>query len=401
MSFREAWILTAALLIASPASAQTVVDRSSIERSIAALTDTSLGGREVGGPGIAAAGEYIAGAFREAGLAPAFGENYFQEFRAKDLALRNVGGIIRGSRRPGQAVVLGAHFDGLRRDPEGRVRMGADDNASGVAVMLEVARRAAADAGAGKPPARTLIFVAFTGEEEGLLGSSEYVRHPAAPLDSTVAMVNLDTVGRLRQDKLLVFGAGSADEFNSMLDGLNLSAGFQLEKIPEDSGGSDQVSFYAQRIPSLHFFTGPHEDYHRAGDTAEKLNVQGMERIADFAYETVSYLGRRREPLTFRLLAPKRLAGERTERRVTLGAIPDFAYSGPGVMLSGVMPGSPAERAGLQSGDVVLQVGGDNVEGLEDLQAALKSRRPGDIVTVVYRRGDREGRVDVSLAERR
>ena len=275
-----AWFCLAVLLAASNTSAQTAADSSLIRSTVAALTDTTDGGREIGSPGNAAAGEFIARTLQLAGLAPAFGESYFQEFRAKDLALRNVAGMVRGSRRQGQAVVLGAHYDGLRHDPDGKARMGADDNASGVAVMLEVARRAAADARDGRPPARTLIFVAFTGEEEGLLGSSEYVRHPAIALDSTIAMVNLDTIGRLRADKLLIFGVGSADEFGPMLDGLNLSAGFELDKIPEDSGGSDQVAFYAEKIPSLHFFTGPHEDYHRASDTVEKLNVPGMERIA-------------------------------------------------------------------------------------------------------------------------
>lgn len=401
-----AGLIVAATGGAKPAAAAAVAagapDPGALRAHVAALADTSAGGRPIGGDGIDRAADYIARAFQSNGIAPGFAGSYFEEFTARGTAMRNVGGILTGARRPGQAVVLGAHYDGLDRDPAGRARAGADDNASGVAVLLEVARLAAAEAAAGRPPARTLVFVAFSGEEAGLLGSSEYVRHPAVPLDSTVAMINLDTVGRLRDETLTVFGVGSAEEFAALLDGLNLAAGFVLQKIVEDSGSSDQLSFYARRVPVLHFFTGPHEDYHRAGDTAEKVNIEGMTRIASFTAETLEYLARRREPLTFRMVGTKRPAeGRATERRVTLGAIPDFAHSGPGVLLRGTLPGSPADRAGLVAGDVLVEIGGEGVDNLADLQAALKNHKPGDYVTVVYRRGTATLRADVTLVERR
>ena len=390
-----------ALAVAPRVARAASIDKAALQAHAAAIADTSMGGRPIGGPGIERAAAYIAEQFEKSGAAPAFGGSYVQDFKARDLAMRNVAAVVVG-RRPGLAVVLGAHYDALDREPGGQARAGADDNASGVAILLEVARVAAASAADGRPPGRTLVFVAFSGEETGLLGSSEYVRHPAVPLDSTFAMINLDTVGRLREDKLVVFGVGSAEEFAAMLDGLNIAAGFKLEKIVEDSGSSDQVSFYAQRVPALHFFTGPHEDYHRAGDSPEKLDVDGMVRVAEFTWETMSYLARRREPLTFRMVGTKRPGeGQATERRVTLGAIPDFAFSGQGVLLSGALPGSPADRAGLVAGDVVIEVGGDGVDNLADLQAVLKQHKPGDYVTVVYRRGTETHRVDVTLVERR
>jgi hypothetical protein len=407
---RPASVLLALLAPAAVAAAPSF-DAAAIRADLVAVADTSLGGREIGSPGNERAATFIAEAFLAAGLSPAAAEAggrggrsadaFLREFSVGGTPMRNVVGLVRGGKRPGQALVIGAHYDGLARDAAGQALAGVDDNASGVAVLLALARGAASLVAEGRAPKRSLVFVAFSGEEQGLLGSSQYVRDPAVPLDSTIAMINLDTIGRLREDRLYVFGVGSAAEFGSMLDGMNYGAGFVLEKIAEDSGSSDQIPFSAQRIPALHFFTGPHDDYHRAGDTVEKANVAGMARIAEFAWEAATYLAKRDSPLTFQFVGTKKPAAGGPERRASLGTVPDFAYSGMGVRVSGVTPGSPADLAGMAAGDIVVELDGQAVNDLADLSAILKSHQPGDYVSIVFRRDTGERRVGVTLVERR
>ncbi|MEO6055378.1 MAG: M28 family peptidase, partial [Gemmatimonadales bacterium] len=253
------------------------------------------------------------------------------------------------------------------------------------------------------PPARTVVFIAFSGEELGLLGSAHYVKQPIYPLSATIAMINLDMVGRLRQKRLIVYGAQTAAEFPALLDSLNWHAGFDLKAQGDGYGPSDQSSFYAAGKPVLHFFTDLHEDYHRTTDDWQKINVEGMEQVASFVTGVVTALGNRRGPLTPVTIAPRRAtlgAVVSPGYGAYLGTVPDMTHSPGGVRLLGVRAGSPAEQAGLRGDDVITRIGDMTVPDLQAMTDALRSHRPGDTVEIVVRRGDVTTTVRATLGQR-
>jgi hypothetical protein len=314
------------------------------------------------------------------------------------VAAQNVVALLPG-RDPalrGQYVVIGAHFDHLGRsatgamDPEARdaIRNGADDNASGTAALLELARLFAA-----RPARRSIIVAHFTGEELGLLGSQWFVDHPPVPLDSVAAMVNFDMVGRLRNDKLIVYGVATARELPAIVDSANGSPALTISAVGDGFGPSDHSSFYAKGIPVLHFFTDLHDDYHRASDDADRINAAGEARVVDLAERVVRAIADRPARLTpVRAAAPAPAAGGREGSNVYLGSIPDMsAGDAPGLRLSGVRAGSPADAAGLRAGDVIVELGGQPVKDLYGYSDALYSHKPGDRVAIVFQRdGERQ-----------
>jgi acetylornithine deacetylase/succinyl-diaminopimelate desuccinylase-like protein len=321
--------------------------------------------------------------------------------------LVNLVGVIPGRKEgwKGQSVVIVAHYDHLGRGwpdahagDEGQIHNGADDNASGVAVMLELARLLGRDF----IPERSVVFLAVDGEESGLRGSTRYVTsNESYPAKQAIGALNLDTVGRLGEGKLLVLGAGSAREWVHIVRGAGYVTGVPSEAVMDDLGSSDQKPFLDAGIPAVQFFSGPHLDYHRPGDDPEKIDYAGMVRVATFVREFIDYLAAREEPLSSNLsgaAAPKE--PPRGGRRVSLGSIPDFAWQGPGYRLSGVSPGSPAEAAGLREGDVIVRVDDVEIAGLRDLSRALEERSPGDTVTVVYQRDGQEHEAAVELVQR-
>ncbi len=320
----------------------------------------------------------------------------------KRAALRNVLGEVPGTGRAG-AVVLGAHYDhlgrgsgaSLARDGErGAIHPGADDNASGVAVALAVACRVAA-----QPLDRALVVAAFSGEEIGLLGSAYYVEHPAVPLTDTLAMVNLDMVGRLRRDHAVVFGTGTASEFPALLARIASATGLHFGEQSDGIGPSDHTSFFLAGRPVLHFFTGVHEDYHRPTDRPERLNAPGMAKIASAVLGTIGVLAATDAPPSF-------ISTTRAHREATggygayLGTVPDFGRSSGGVQLAAVREGSPAEAAGLRRGDVIVGLGDVIVNDLYDLTYALRSHVAGDTVVVEYLRAGRRQRAEATLGVR-
>ena len=392
-----------------------------IRAVVARLTDPAMEGRGPGSEGLGRAAEVVASHFKRAGLRPAGDEGgWFQSFtpdrpllrdavllpKGKQwgaIRLRNVVGILPGTGEG--CVVIGAHYDHLGRDADGQIFPGADDNASGVGVLCAVATELA------REPARrrSILFVAFSGEEEGYLGSRWYVEHPAQASASTIAMLNLDTVGRMDGRHLLVLSSSSAAELPQMLRGVNLGFDFDLA-IPEKSPlASDQIPFLEKGIPGLHFFTGPNADYHRRTDTAEKLNYGAAGKIASFVAETARFLADRDRPLTFvppaaekpASASPSAQPGTGTQRRVSLGTIPDFAGEGRGVLLAGVVPGSAAEKAGMQKGDRILAVDDMEIGNLEELSGVLKSHQPGDRVRVRFSRDGKEQTIEATLTERK
>lgn len=391
------------------------------------LADDAREGRGVGTRGLEEAGRYLAQAFKTIGLAPGGDSGtYFQTFTisptapavmhtdAGGKAIRNVIGVLRGRSpaRRGEVVVVGAHYDhlgfggpfGALDDPDstGKVHNGADDNASGTTALLEVARRLAGRRGAA--PDRTILFIAFSGEELGDLGSGYYVAHPTVPIDSIYAMLNMDMVGRLRNAKLIVSGAATTKEFPALLDSLNRTGGsgprFDLRASGDGWGPSDHASFYAAKRPVLHFFTDLHGDYHRTTDDWDKINVVGLEEVADFVAATATALGNRSQTLTFVDTPPPQTSIGGAGYGAYLGTIPDMSESPGGVRITGTRAGSPAAQGGLTAGDVITAIGAKTVANLYDMTDALRSHQPGDTVVIVVKRDSALVHLTVVLGKR-
>jgi hypothetical protein len=302
-----------------------------------------------------------------------------------------------------ETVVLGAHYDHLgyggsnsAAPGEKAIHHGADDNASGTALLVEVARQLK-EAG---PLPRTVLFAAFSGEERGLLGSGHYAANPAVPLADTVAMVNLDMVGRLVDDKIIVHGTGTGTGLEQLIDRLVAARGFGVAKEAGGFGPSDHSSFYAKKIPVLHLFTGSHADYHRPTDTADKINYDGMVRIAGLVADIVRELATAPEKPAYIEVASTMFARGGGDRPY-FGSIPDFGKPGKGYAISGVTKDSPAAKGGLQGGDLIVRIGESAITGLEDFDSALRKHKGGETVKVVVVRAGAEVPLDVTLGQPR
>jgi hypothetical protein len=423
---KPATILLACLLTACAATVRTEeiplgkaeADSTQIRNDIAYLASDRLEGRMTGTPGNDSAAAYIARRYRALNLKAPF-PDYQQRFVARSAAMahsgdtagmktQNVVAILPGTDPVlrNQYIVIGAHFDHLGRttqfatDPRAGnvIRNGADDNASGTAAVLQLARMLSVSR-----PRRSVIFANFTGEEEGLLGSEYLVQNSPVPLDSIVAMLNFDMVGRLRNEKLLVFGSASAAEFRALLDSANVRAtpAFNIQGGGDGFGASDNSSFYAKNIPTLHFFTDSHDDYHAATDDVEKINASGEARVVDLAFNTIKELDARPSRLTFvKSTAPAQMAGS-SGTQAYLGSVPDMsAGSVPGIKLTGVRAGSPAETGGLKADDIIIELGGARITDLQTYAEALYSHKPGETVTIVFLRAGQRMETKVTLGTR-
>lgn len=399
--------------------APVVADSSRIAADVAFLASDLLEGRGTGTPGFDSAASYVAKRYAALGLR-ALTPGYFQPFTARSAMLahsggpaalptRNVVAFLPG-RDPalrGQVIVVGAHLDHLGRslsgalDPEARdaIRNGADDNASGSAAVLELARLLAAT-----PTRRSVLFLNFSGEELGLLGSQHFVEHAPVAVDSMIAMLNFDMVGRLSGDSLIVYGVATARELPALLDSANAAVNLHVRGLGDGFGPSDHSSFFAKDIPVLHFFTNTHADYHRATDDPARVNAAGTARVVALAEGVIRRLDARDARLTFvRSTTPPAVAGSRATQgsNVYLGSIPDMAATdGKGLRLTGVRAGSPADSAGIRAGDIVVEFDGKAVTDLQSYSDALYARRPGDEVEVVVMRGSERLRLKVRLGRR-
>jgi Peptidase family M28/PDZ domain len=416
-------VVPAALLVAACHRAEmrgagvVTADSAAIRRDIAFLASDALQGRLTGSPGNDSAAAYLARRYAGLGL-ESLAPGYLQKFVAKpaarggqtiELPSQNVFAVLRG-RDPvlrGQYVVIGAHFDHLGRSTDGAldpdahdaVRKGADDNASGTAAVLELARILEKS-----PPRRSILFVNFTGEEEGLLGSAYFADHSPVALDSVAAMLNFDMVGRMRNDKLIVYGVATAKELPALLDSANAVAPLRITAQGDGFGPSDHSSFYAKNLPVLHFFTDLHDDYHRATDVVEKINAAGEARVVDLAARVARAIADRPTRLAFvRTAAPAQTTASRdgTASNVYLGSIPDMAAGDvPGLRLTGVRAGSPADQGGLRAEDVIIEFGGKTVKDIYEYTNALYEHQPGDEVKVVVLRGGERVTLTVKLGRR-
>jgi hypothetical protein len=342
------------------------------------------------------------------------------EIERKVTTTRNVVGVLEGAGPlADETLVVGAHYDHLghggllsgslaflSRD----IHNGADDNASGTSLVIELARRLARRA---DPLPRRVVFIAFSGEERGLLGSKYYVEHPFYPLASTVLMANFDMVGRLNdKNELTIYGTGTTPGLDLLVDALGKSAGFTVKKIAEGHGPSDQESFYLKNIPVVFAFTGTHRDYHRPSDDIERINFEGMARIADLSELLLLDVARRPQRPEFVKVERRRGPGATGDHAATagdparasisayLGSIPSYDDDTKGVKLEGVREDSPAEKGGLRGGDVIVGFAGKPIATIYDYTESLGRCKPGDLVDVVVRRDGKDVTLKVTLGRR-
>ncbi|MES1243278.1 MAG: M28 family peptidase, partial [Acidobacteriota bacterium] len=318
----------------------------------------------------------------------------------------NVVGVIRAGapdRLPG-AVLVGAHYDHIglggasSLSPDAHEpHNGADDNASGTAAVLEVGRLLAARRAELR---RDVYLVAFSGEELGVLGSTAFTRHPPGNLrmEDLVAMLNMDMVGRLRGNALSVLGADSAEEWRDLVNPACGKAELACTLGGDGYGPSDQYPFYAAGVPVLHFFTGVHEDYHKATDDADKINAEGGVRVAALVAHLAEDLADRPARLAYRNLPAPMPRGDARSMGASLGTVPDYAGDGrPGVLLSGVRAGSPAEVAGIRRGDLLVELAGTQIRDINDFMYVLRRAKPGETATAVVVRDGQRVPLDVTF----
>jgi hypothetical protein len=304
-------------------------------------------------------------------------------------------------------IVLGAHYDHLgrgghgnslaKKEEAGMVHHGADDNASGVAALLAAGRRLAA-----MERGRNVALALWSGEELGLLGSADFVDGGALATEQVAAYLNFDMVGRLRDDKLTVQAVGSSPVWPGYLEAANVPVGFDLNLQDDPYLPTDSASFNRAKVPTLHFFTGNHEDYHRPSDTAQKIDYEGIGRVARLASLVVRKVASEPTPPEFVTVERKAEAGgDRDTLRAYTGTIPDYTTEVEGLRLSGVVEGGPAEEAGLREGDVIVQFGGQEITNIYDYTYALDAVKIGEPVKVVVMRDGERVEVTVTPRARR
>jgi hypothetical protein len=417
---RRSHLFVTAVLISACQSANTSVsptlrpDSLAIRRDIDYLASPALAGRLTGTPGNDSAAAFLSRRYAALGLR-AYAPAYLQHFVARppahagpgaSLPTQNVFAVLPGTdpSLSGEYVVVGAHFDHLGTSTEGAldpdshdVRLGADDNASGTAAVLELARLFA-----HSPTRRSMIFANFSAEEEGLLGSEYFADHTPVPIDSIDAMINFDMVGRLKNDRLIVYGVATATELPTLLDSANRVTQLRITAQGDGFGPSDQSSFYAKNIPVLHFFTDLHDDYHRATDTPDKINGAGEARVVTLAERVIRDIANRPARLTFvKSAAPPQMSTSGNGSDVYLGSIPDMASGDePGLKLTGVRAGSPADLGGIEADDIIVEFGGKPVKDLYQYSDALYAHKPGETVTVVVLRNGQRLSLQVTLGKR-
>ncbi|MEZ6045048.1 MAG: M20/M25/M40 family metallo-hydrolase [Planctomycetaceae bacterium] len=312
------------------------------------------------------------------------------EFDKQYADVYNVVGVLPGhGPHAEETVVIGAHYDHLGYGGMGSlahgvtaIHNGADDNASGTAALLEIARRIATRRSLLQ---RRVVFIAFTAEERGLLGSDYYVEHPLIPLDKTIAMFNFDMVGNLKESELTVYGTGTAAEFDKLIDEANSNTNLKLNKIEGVMGASDHYSFFRHNIPCFHFFSGFTQEYHTPGDDYETLNVAGMDTIVSFTLNLVDQVLRMDEAPKFVKTETPQSHGGRAGMAY-LGVSPNYTADVEGLLLNGVKEKSPAEAGGLKGGDIIIKFGEVKVSDIQGLADALRRYEPKETVTVIVRR---------------
>ncbi len=378
------------------------------------LSSDELKGRGLGTPELDKARDYIENKFKEYGLKPggnngSYFQTWSQKIKGKNFRLTNIIGYIPGTKKEynNAPLIISAHYDHLGlgwpdvyKGNEGKIHHGADDNASGISVILELARVL----GKTYKPVRPVIFIAFSGEEEGLVGSRYFVSHPTMNINTKkiIADLNFDTVGRLNNKKIMILNWRSAREWKFIFMGTDYVTGIPTDLIKEQLDASDQVAFLEKGIPAVQFFSGPNKDYHKPTDTADKIDKNGLVKVATVGKEALDYLANREGPLSAstKKSIEKKSSVSGKRRNVRTGIVPDFSFTGSGVKVADMLDDSPAAKAGVKIGDIIVKVNNKQVKNLRDYSDILKSHSPGDIITIKYIRNNRNKTVKLKLEER-
>ncbi|MEM8484788.1 MAG: M20/M25/M40 family metallo-hydrolase [Bacteroidota bacterium] len=392
-------------MLSLPALAQET--RLSIEVDVVYLASDYLEGRETGTDGEARAAAYIANRFETLGLEP-YNGSWYHKFdftyssnphAAPGSGEARVGVNVAGyiDNNADHTVIVGAHYDhlghgafGSRQPNEPAIHNGADDNASGVAGVIEIARQLKAANATGN----NYLFVGFSGEELGLYGSKAFVKQDIPDLDKVNYMINLDMVGRLNENNVLAInGTGTSPVWDEVLERTK-PAGFDLKKHESGVGASDHTSFYLEDIPALHFFTGQHPDYHKASDDSPLVNFAGIEQIASYVVDVIEALD---SPEAIAFTKTKDEQTMRSTFKVSMGIMPDYVADGVGLRIDAVMDDRPAAKAGLERGDIVVKLDEFEINNINDYMMALGKLEKGQKTTVVVKRGDKRVEKDIQF----
>lgn len=388
------------------------ISEKNLRKHVAYLASDKLEGRGTGTPAERKAADYIAKQFKKAGL-QAKGERgaWFHDFgfkkssdphggvseNAPQVYSRNVVGYLDNG--AAHTIVIGAHYDhlglghdhnSLEANSEGKIHNGADDNASGTSGVIELGRYFAKN---GVKEQHNFLFICFSGEELGLIGSKKFTDYPTIDLSKVSFMINMDMIGRLNAEKKLVIGGvGTAPDFVPLVKGLSTPLSIKLDSA--GVGPSDHTSFYLKNIPVLFLFTGQHSDYHKPSDDTELVNFAGEKQVLDVAVQIIQALDTKPK-LTFQETKAKE---ENTPRfKVTLGIMPDYTFEGEGLRADGVTDGKPAAKAGLQKGDIIIGMGDTEIKNIQDYMKGLAMFKKGDTTTIRVKRGEEEKKMDVTF----
>lgn len=389
-------------------SLSTDITAEDVTEHITFLSSDELKGREAGTADEAKAANYIADYFRDFGLEPAGdGQTYFQEFTINTSVLRNphstdttgekrlsknVAALLQGTGDSDEFIIIGAHYDhlgygefgSLYRGEEPRIHNGADDNASGTTGLLELAQYFSVNR-----PETDILFLAFSGEEMGLLGSAHFADNPTLDLSNALAMINMDMIGRMSDNKLMIFGMGTAENWTDIMNTANTDS-LDLNLVKDGTGSSDHTSFYYKNIPVLHYFTDTHSDYHRPSDDVDYINAEGEALALKHLVRVVEQLDALDQDQLVFTEAPSEQRQSMRLDGPTLGVLPDYGYDGKGMKITGTNAGGAAENAGLKGGDVIVAIGDMELEDIYGYMGALNKLKKGQLTTItVLRDGDR------------
>ncbi|HMQ48703.1 MAG TPA: M20/M25/M40 family metallo-hydrolase [Saprospiraceae bacterium] len=403
------WMIVLLALVASCVGAQEN-KLLPLQVDVVYLASDLLQGRETGTKGEAMAAEYIAHRFAQMGLTPKGKDGtWYQPFQfqynnnphgggtAESRMGKNVVGYLNN--KAATTVVIGAHYDhlgqgifGSLHTGESAIHNGADDNASGIAALIYLAEALKN----GKASHNNYLFIAFSGEEMGLIGSKNFVNEPTIDLSKINYMINMDMVGKLNAEKVLVVNAvGTSPAWKDALNSIQVD-GIKLNTTESGIGPSDHTSFYLKDIPCLHFFTGQHLDYHKPQDDSEKVNYEGLLSVSNFILALIETLDDDGK-LAFSKTKDENEGRQAASFKVSLGVMPDYVFQGEGMRIDGVIDGRAAALAGLKNGDVIIKIGDHAVKDIYSYMDGLSHFSKGDKTKVVVKRGEEEIEVEVAF----